>query len=82
MHSSLGLPYPAGHWFYSLHDLLDNPVFMVSFFAFWGATVYLLLGIIYIKFNISETVEMVVIALLMILMTLSFYLCAILKASF
>ncbi|CSK37204.1 hypothetical protein LHS65_004597 [Escherichia coli] len=82
MHSSLGLPYPAGHWFYSLHDLLDNPVFMVSFFAFWGATVYLLLGIIYRKFNISETVEMVVIALLMILMTLSFYLCAILKASF
>lgn len=45
MHSSLGLPYPAGHWFYSLHDLLDNPVFMASFFAFWGATVYLLLGI-------------------------------------
>ncbi|EGD5032604.1 hypothetical protein GLP03_21710 [Escherichia coli] len=82
MHSSFGLPYPAGHWFYSLHDLLDNPVFMVSFFAFWGATVYLLLGIIYRKFNISETVEMVVIALLMILMTLSFYLCAILKASF
>lgn len=36
MHSSLGLPYPAGHWFYSLHDLLDNPVFMASFFAFWG----------------------------------------------
>ncbi|EGE2434671.1 hypothetical protein DMA00_02080 [Shigella boydii] len=82
MHSSLGLPYPAGHWFYSLHDLLDNPVFMASFFAFWGATVYLLLGIIYRKFNISETVEMVVIAFLMILMTLSFYLCAILKASF
>lgn len=82
MHSSLGLPYPAGHWFYSLHDLLDNPVFMASFFAFLGATVYLLLGIIYRKFNISETVEMVVIALLMILMTLSFYLCAILKASF
>ena len=82
MHASLGLPYPAGHCFYSLHDLLDNPVFMASFFAFWGATVYLLLGIIYRKFNISETVEMVVIALLMILMTLSFYLCAILKASF
>ncbi len=32
------------------------------------------------KFNTSETVEMVIIALLMILMTLSFYLCAILKA--
>ncbi|END5602879.1 hypothetical protein ABMD17_004436 [Salmonella enterica] len=32
--------------------------------------------------NMSETVEMVIIALLMILMTLSFYLCAILKASF
>lgn len=82
MHSSFGLPYPAGHWMYSLYDLLDNSVFVVCFFAFWGATVYLLLGIIYIKFNISETVEMVVIALLMILMTLSFYLCAILKASF
>ncbi|EFN4088431.1 hypothetical protein FQF70_21445 [Escherichia coli] len=82
MHSSFGLPYPAGHWMYSLYDLLDNSVFVVCFFAFWGATVYLLLGIIYRKFNISETVEMVVIALLMILMTLSFYLCAILKASF
>lgn len=35
MHSSFGLPYPAGHWFYSLQDLLDNPVFMVSFFVFW-----------------------------------------------
>lgn len=32
----LGLPYPAGHWFYSLQDLLDNSVFMVCFFAFWG----------------------------------------------
>ncbi len=82
MHSSLGLPYPAGHWFYSLHDLLDNPVFMVSFFAFWGATVYLLLGIIYRKFNISETVEIVILFLLSMLMILSFYLCAILKASF
>ncbi len=80
MHSSFGLPYPAGHWFYSLQDLLDNSVFMVCFFAFWGATVYLLLGFIYRKFNISETVEMVIIALLMIVMTLSFYLCAILKA--
>lgn len=38
MHSSFGLPYPAGHWFYSLQDLLDNPVFMVSFFVFWVAT--------------------------------------------
>lgn len=75
-------PYPAGHWFYSLQDLLDNSVFMVCFFAFWGVTVYLLSGVIYRKFNISETVEMVIIALLMILMTLSFYLCAILKASF
>ncbi|STC70656.1 Uncharacterised protein [Escherichia coli] len=24
MHSSFGLPYPAGHWFYSLQDLLDQ----------------------------------------------------------
>lgn len=61
MHSSLGLPYPAGHWFYSLQDLLDNSVFMVCFFAFWGVTVYLLLGVIYRKFNISETVEIVII---------------------
>ncbi len=37
MHSSFGLPYPAGHWFFSLQDLLDNPVFMVSFFVFWVA---------------------------------------------
>ncbi|EHS0728623.1 hypothetical protein KVG84_004024 [Salmonella enterica] len=82
MHSSFGLPYPAGHWFYSLHDLLDNPVFMVSLFVFWVATGQFLLTTAHRKFNISETVEMVIIALLMILMTLSFYLCAILKASF
>lgn len=81
MHSSFGLPYPAGHWMYSLYDLLDNSVFVVCFFAFWGATVYLLLGVIYRKFNISETVEMIIIFLLWILMILSFYLCAILKAS-
>ncbi|TGB80544.1 hypothetical protein CRI67_01130 [Escherichia sp. E4702] len=81
MHSSFGLPYPAGHWMYSLYDLLDNSVFVVCFFAFWGATVYLLLGVIYRKFNISETVEIVIIFLLWLLMILSFYLCAILKAS-
>lgn len=75
-------PYPAGHWFYSLQDLLDNSVFMVCFFAFWVATGQSLLRIAHRKFNISETVEMVIIALLMILMTLSFYLCAILKTSF
>ena len=34
MHSSFGLPYPAGHWMYSLYDLLDNSVFVVCFFAF------------------------------------------------
>lgn len=81
MHSSFGLPYPAGHWMYSLYDLLDNSVFVVCFFAFWGATVYLLLEVIYRKFNISETVEIVIIFLLWLLMILSFYLCAILKAS-
>ncbi|EAO5102796.1 hypothetical protein A1UY_04500 [Escherichia coli KTE81] len=80
MHSSFGLPFPAGHWFYSLQDLLDNSVFMVCFFAFWVATVHLLLGVIYRKFNISETVEIVIIFLLWLLMILSFYLCAILKA--
>ncbi|EDM1499092.1 hypothetical protein CBH31_23450 [Salmonella enterica subsp. enterica serovar Agona] len=79
MHSSFGLPYPAGHWMYSLYDLLDNSVFVVCFFAFWVATGQFLLRTVDRKFNISETVEMVIIALLAILMTLSFYLCAILK---
>lgn len=73
-------PYPAGHWMYSLYDLLDNSVFVVCFFAFWVATVHLLLGVIYRKFNISETVEIVIIFLLWLLMILSFYLCAILKS--
>ncbi|EFI3884554.1 hypothetical protein HH635_002248 [Escherichia coli] len=80
MHSSFGLPYPAGHWFYSLQDLLDNSVFMVCFFAFWVVTGEYLLRITHRKFNISEMVEFFIIFLLMILMTLSFYLCAILKA--
>ncbi|EIR3041804.1 hypothetical protein LWW14_003763 [Salmonella enterica] len=82
MHSSFGLPYPAGHWFYSLQELLDNPVFMVSFFVFWVTTVHLLLGTVYKKFNISEAVEITIIFLLGMLIILSFYLCAILKASF
>lgn len=81
MHSSFGLPYPAGHWMYSLYDLLDNSVFVVCFFAFWVATGEYLLRITHRKFNISETVEFFIIFLLMILMNLSFYLCAILKAS-
>ncbi|EBU1155475.1 hypothetical protein CRW01_24035 [Salmonella enterica] len=79
MHSSFGLPYPAGHWFYSLQDLLDNPVFMVFFFVFWVTTVHLLLGAVYRKFNISEADEIVIIFLLGVLIILSFYLCAILK---
>nr|MBW9660398.1 hypothetical protein [Escherichia coli] len=79
MHSSFGLPYPAGHWFYSLNDLLDNSVFMVCFFSFWVITIRFLLRAIYRK--ISETVEMVIIILSGVLMILSFYLCAILKAS-
>lgn len=81
MHSSFGLPYPAGHWMYSLYDLLDNSVFVLFFLVFWVITGHLILRIAYKKFNISETVEMVIIALLGMLMTLSFYLCAILKAS-
>ena len=81
MHSSFGLPYPAGHWMYSLYDLLDNSVFVVCFFAFWVATGEYLLRIARRKFNISEMVEFFIIFLLMILMNLSFYLCAILKAS-
>lgn len=82
MHSSFGLPYPAGHWMYSLYDLLDNSVFVVCFFAFWVATGKYLLRITHREFNISEMVEFFIIFLLMILMNLSFYLCAILKASF
>lgn len=80
IHSSFGLPYPAGHWFYSLYDLLDNSVFVVCFFAFWVATGQFLLRTAHEKFNISETVEIVIIFLLWLLMILSFYLCAILKA--
>lgn len=75
-------PYPAGHWMYSLYDLLDNSVFVVCFFAFWVATGQFLLRTAHEKFNISETVEIVIIFLLWLLMILSFYLCAILKASF
>lgn len=73
-------PYPAGHWMYSLYDLLDNSVFVVCFFAFWVATGQFLLRTAHEKFNISETVEIVIIFLLWLLMILSFYLCAILKA--
>lgn len=74
-------PYPAGHWMYSLYDLLDNPVFIIFFFVFW-VTVHLLLRTVYRKFNISEKVKIGIIFLLWILMILSLYLCAILKASF
>lgn len=80
IHSSFGLPYPAGHWMYSLYDLLDNSVFVVCFFAFWVAAGQFLLRTAHKKFNISETVEIVIIFLLWLLMILSFYLCAILKA--
>lgn len=73
-------PYPAGHWMYSLYDLLDNPVFIISFFVVW-VTVHLLLRTVYRKFNISEKVKIGIIFLLWILMILSLYLCAILKAS-
>ena len=73
-------PYPAGHWMYSLYDLLDNSVFVVCFFAFRVATGQFLLRTAHEKFNISETVEIVIIFLLWLLMILSFYLCAILKA--
>lgn len=73
-------PYPAGHWMYSLYDLLDNSVFVVCFFAFWVATGQFLLRTAHEKFNISEIVEIVIIFLLWLLMILSFYLCAILKA--
>ncbi|STJ41800.1 Uncharacterised protein [Escherichia coli] len=81
MHSSFGLPYPAGHWFYSLQDLLDN-LYLWFLSLFLGGNGSIFINNCTQKFNISETVEMVIIALLMILMTLSFYLCAILKASF
>ncbi|EDE3881937.1 hypothetical protein BTR92_23235 [Salmonella enterica subsp. enterica serovar Enteritidis] len=65
---------------YSLYDLLDNSVFVVCFFAFWVVTGQFLLRTAHEKFNISETVEIVIIFLLWLLMILSFYLCAILKA--
>ncbi len=52
MHSSFGLPYPAGHWMYSLYDLLDNSVFVVCFFVFWVATGQFLLRTVHRKFNI------------------------------
>ncbi|EDB0426348.1 hypothetical protein F9G89_23380 [Salmonella enterica subsp. enterica serovar Enteritidis] len=65
---------------YSLYDLLDNSVFVVCFFAFWVATGQFLLRTAHEKSNISETVEIVIIFLLWLLMILSFYLCAILKA--
>lgn len=61
IHSSFGLPYPAGHWFYSLNDLLDNSVFMVCFFALWVATGRFLLRTAHKKFNISATVEIAII---------------------
>lgn len=74
-------PYPAGHWMYSLYDLLDNPLFLIAFTVFWVTTAHLLLRTVYRKFNISETVEIIIIFLLWMLMILSFYLCAILKTS-
>lgn len=57
----LGLPYPAGHWMYSLYDLLDNSMFVLFFLVFWVITGRLILRIAYKKFNISETVEMLII---------------------
>lgn len=53
--------YPAGHWMYSLYDLLDNSVFVLFFLVFWVITGRLILRIVYKKFNISETVEILII---------------------
>lgn len=53
--------YPAGHWMYSLYDLLDNSVFVLFFLVFWVITGRLILRIAYKKFNISETVEILII---------------------
>lgn len=79
MHSSLGLPYPAGHWFYSLHDLLDNPVFMLSFSVFWVSTGTLLIRTVFRKINISE---ICILFLLLTLIILSLCIFVTLKASF
>lgn len=53
--------YPAGHWMYSLYDLLDNSVFVLFFLVFWVITGRLILRFAYKKFNISETVEILII---------------------
>ncbi|EDN3718883.1 hypothetical protein GHR85_18650 [Salmonella enterica subsp. enterica serovar Typhimurium] len=79
MHSSFGLPYPAGHWFYSLQDLLDNPVFMVSFFVFWVSTGTLLIRTAFRKINISE---ICILFLLLTLIILSLCIFVTLKVSF
>lgn len=39
--------YPAGHWMYSLYDLLDNSVFVLFFLVFWVITGRLILRIAY-----------------------------------
>ena len=65
-----------------LKDLIDDPVFMISFFIFWVITVHLLFRTVCRKPEISDTDKIVIIHLLWILMILSFFLCAILKASF
>ncbi len=65
-------------WLCSLHDLITNPVFMLSFAVFWVSTGTLLIRTAFRKINISE---ICMFFLLLILIILSFYLCAILKAS-
>ena len=41
-------------WLYSLHDLITNPVFMLSFAVFWLSTGTLLIRTAFRKINISE----------------------------
>lgn len=41
-------------WLYSLHDLITNPVFMLSFAVFWVSTGTLLIRTAFRKINISE----------------------------
>lgn len=33
MHSSFGLPYPAGHWMYSLYDLGSDSNLLIVFYV-------------------------------------------------
>ncbi|MHO69402.1 hypothetical protein D9H19_24170 [Escherichia coli] len=66
-------------WLYSLHDLITNPVFMLSFAVFWVSTGTLLIRTAFRKINISE---ICILFLLLILIILSLCVFVTLKVSF